>query len=181
MACQEQKRFMKRHLGLPMGQMTTTLLSRIQQFSRYSPYLPGTGNKFDAEDTREMVYNALPMYLHTFIVTSDYKWYNKYKLDAEVCAYFDCLLVISGLVQGKKWEPKSTSKKQVTYTSKKNSFNKKSFKHKSSSQNKTKRVQCQLCNMKGHEEDTCHFKLKAMQEALCKTKQKAHSKNPRHF
>jgi hypothetical protein len=30
--------------------------------------------------------------------------------------------------------------------------------------------------MKGHEEDTCCFKLKAMQEAQCKTKQKAQRK-----
>jgi hypothetical protein len=71
MACQEQKRFMKRHLGLSSGQMTTTLLSRIQQFNRYLPYLPGTGNKFDADDVREMVYNALSTYVHTIIATLD--------------------------------------------------------------------------------------------------------------
>jgi uncharacterized ubiquitin-like protein YukD len=125
--CQEQKRFMKRHLGLPSVQITTTLLSRIQQFNRYLPYLPGMGNKFDADDVRDMVYNPLPTYVHTIITTSDYKWYNKYKLDAKVCAYFDCLLVISALAQGKKRELKSASKKQVTYTGKKNSFNKKSI------------------------------------------------------
>jgi hypothetical protein len=51
---------MKRHLGLPSGKMTTTLLSRIQQFNSYLSYLPGMGNKFDADDVREMVYNALP-------------------------------------------------------------------------------------------------------------------------
>jgi hypothetical protein len=73
--------------------------------------------------------------------------------------------VISAVAQGKKQEPKSTSKKQVTYTGKKNSLNKKLFKHKFSSQNKTKCVQCQFCNIKGHEEDTCRFKVKAMQEA----------------
>jgi hypothetical protein len=86
---------MKRHLGLHSGQMTTNLLSRIQQFNRYLPYSPGTGNKFDTDDIREMVYNALPTYVHTMIATSDYKWYDKNKLDAKVCAYFDCLLVIS--------------------------------------------------------------------------------------
>jgi hypothetical protein len=132
-------------------------------------------NKFDADDIREMVYNALPTYVHTIIATLNYKWYEKNKLDAEVCTYFEHLLVISALAQGKKWETKS-SKKQITYTGKKNSFNKKSFKHESSSQNKTKCVQCQFCNMKGHEEDTCRFKLKAMQEAQRKTKQKAQQK-----
>jgi hypothetical protein len=30
--------------------------------------------------------------------------------------------------------------------------------------------------VKGHEEDTCHFKLKAMQEGQRKTKQKAQQK-----
>jgi hypothetical protein len=125
MARQKQKRFMKRHLGLPSGQMTTTFLSRIQQFNRYLPYLPWTGNKFDADDVREMVYNALPMYVRTIITTSDYKWYNKNISDAEVFAYFDRLLVISALAQGKKQEPKSASKKQVTYIGKKNSFIKK--------------------------------------------------------
>jgi hypothetical protein len=58
-------------------------------------------------------------YVHTMIATSDYKWYNKNKLDAKICAYFYCLLVISALAQGKKREPESASKKQVTDTSKK--------------------------------------------------------------
>jgi hypothetical protein len=178
---QEQKRFMKRHLGLPTGQMTTTLLGRIQQYDMYLPYLPGTGNKFDADDVREMVYNALSTYVHTMILTLDYKWYDKNKSDAEVCAYFDCLLVISTLAQGKKWVPKSASKKQITYTGKKNSFNKKSFKLELSSQNNTKCVQCQFCNMKCHEEDTCRFKLKAMQEAQRKTKQKGPAKTQGNF
>jgi hypothetical protein len=72
MAHQEHKRFMKRHLGLLSGQMTTTLLSRIQQFNRYLPYLPEMGNsKFDADDVREMVDNVLPRYVHTIIATSD--------------------------------------------------------------------------------------------------------------
>jgi hypothetical protein len=69
-----------------------------------------------------MVYNALPTYVHTIIATSDYKWYDKNKLDAEVCAYFECLIVISALARGEKWEPKSTSKKKVIYTGKKNAF-----------------------------------------------------------
>jgi hypothetical protein len=94
MARQEQKRFMKRHLGLPSGQLTTTLQSMIQQFNSYLPYLPGKGNKFDADDIRDIVYHALSAYVHTIIAISDYKWYNKNKLDDKVCAYFDCLLVI---------------------------------------------------------------------------------------
>jgi hypothetical protein len=74
--------------------MATALLSRIQQFNRYLPYLPGMGNEFDVNDVRELVYNALPTYLHTVIVTSDYNCYDK-EWVAEVCIYFDCLLVIS--------------------------------------------------------------------------------------
>jgi hypothetical protein len=67
-----------------------------------------------------MVYNTLPTYVHTIILTLDYNFYNENKLNAKACAYFDCLLVISAMVQGKKWESKSASKKQVTYTGKKN-------------------------------------------------------------
>jgi hypothetical protein len=115
----------RRHLEVPSGQMTTTLLCRIQQFNGYLPYLPGTGIKFDANDIREIVCNALPTYVHTMIATSDYKWYNKNKLDAEACTYFNHLLVISALAQGEKRDPKSAAKKQVIYTGKKNSFNKK--------------------------------------------------------
>jgi hypothetical protein len=108
---QEQKRFMKRHLRLPSGKMTTTLLTRIQQFNRWIPYLPRTGKKFDADEIRETVYNALPTYVHNIIATFDYKWYDENKLDAKVCSYFDCLLVISALAQGEKQELKSASKK----------------------------------------------------------------------
>jgi hypothetical protein len=107
--------------------------------------------------------------LHTIIATSDYKRYDKSKLDAEVYTYLN-LLVISAMVQGEKREPKSASKKQVTYTGKKNSFNKKSFKHESSFQNKTKGFRCQFCSMNGHEEVTRCFKLKVIQEAQRKTK-----------
>jgi hypothetical protein len=88
MACQEQKLFMNRHLGLPREQTATAFLSRIQQFNRYVPNLPGRGNKFDTDDVREMVYNALLTYLHPIFMLSDYKLYNKSKSDAEVCAYF---------------------------------------------------------------------------------------------
>jgi hypothetical protein len=52
---------MKRQLGLPSGQVTTILLSRIHQFNHDLPHLPGTGNKFDADAVREIVYNALPI------------------------------------------------------------------------------------------------------------------------
>jgi hypothetical protein len=72
-AHQEQKRFMKSHLGLPIGQVTKTLLDRTQKFNMYLTYLPGTSNKFGADDVREMVYNALPTYVNTIISTSDYK------------------------------------------------------------------------------------------------------------
>jgi hypothetical protein len=69
------------------------------------------GNKFDADDVKEMVYDAFPMYVYTMIKTSDYKWYNKNKLDAKVCVYFDCLLMISALAQDGKQKPKSVFKK----------------------------------------------------------------------
>jgi hypothetical protein len=114
-ARQEQKRFMKRHLGLPSGHMTTTLLSRIQQFNRYLKYLPGTGNKFDSDDIREMVYNSLPNYVHTIIATTDYKWDDENKSDAEVCAYFDRLLMISALARDDKKAHKPPPNKNINY------------------------------------------------------------------
>jgi hypothetical protein len=124
MARQEQKRFIKRHMGHPSWQMTTTILTMIQQFNRYLPYLPGMENQFDADDVRKMVYNSLPKYIRTIITTSDYKCFKESKSDAEVCAYFDCLLVINALAQGKKRKSKFASKKQVTFSSKKKSCNK---------------------------------------------------------
>jgi hypothetical protein len=69
-ARQEQKCFMK-HVGLPSDQLTSALLSRLQQFNRYLPYLPDVGNKFDPDDISEMLYNALPTYVHTIIATAD--------------------------------------------------------------------------------------------------------------
>jgi Reverse transcriptase (RNA-dependent DNA polymerase) len=171
-ARQEQKRFMKRHLGLPGGHTTTTLLSRIQQFNRYLQYLPGTGNKFDSDDIREMVYNSLPNYIHTIISTTDYKWDEENKSDAEVCSYFDRLLVISALARGDEKSNKPPSNKPNTYTSKKNSFKKHSFKKEPSSHGKNKKVQCDFCNMKGHSEDDCRFKLKARKELQHRKKQK---------
>jgi hypothetical protein len=46
---------------------------------------------------------------------------------AKACAYFNHLLAISALAQGKKQEPKSASRQQVTYTGKRNSISKKPF------------------------------------------------------
>jgi hypothetical protein len=98
-ARQEQKRFMKHNVGLPSNQLTSALLSRLQQFNRYLPYLPGVGNKFDPNDIREMLYNALPTYIHTKIATADYKWFDDAKTDSEVSSYFDRLLVIGLMAQ----------------------------------------------------------------------------------
>jgi hypothetical protein len=61
-AMKEQKGFTKRHLGLPSGQMTATILITIQQFHWYVTYLQGTGNKVHADDIQEMLYDALPNY-----------------------------------------------------------------------------------------------------------------------
>jgi len=104
---------MKRNLGLPTDQLTTTLLARIRQFNRYLPYLPGTGNKFDPDDIREMLYNSLPTYIHTIIATSDYKWYDGEKTDTEVCSYFDRLLVIGSMARGEIKKP-AQQKQDVT-------------------------------------------------------------------
>jgi hypothetical protein len=128
-ARQEQKCFMKRHLGLPSGHMTMTLLSRIQQLNRYLQYLPGTGNKFDPDDIREMVYNSLPNYIHTKIVTTNYKWDDKNKSNAEVCACFDHQLVISVVARDNKKAHKPPPNKKITCTGKKNSFRKNIPKH----------------------------------------------------
>jgi hypothetical protein len=56
----------------------------------------------DLDDNQEMAYNVLPMYRYTIIERSDYKWDDKNKLFVDVCAYFDCLFVISALVWGNK-------------------------------------------------------------------------------
>jgi hypothetical protein len=94
---------MERHLGLSSGQMTVRLLSRIQQLNPCITYLPKIGNKFVSGNIQEILYNALPNYIHTKIIaTSSYKWDNNTKLDTEVGTYVDGLLVISAPVQGDK-------------------------------------------------------------------------------
>ena len=67
--------------------------------------------------------------------------------------------------------------KKNIYTGKKTSSNKKFTKREPSSQSKTKNVQCLFCLMRGHEKVWCHFKLKAMQDAQNKTKNKVQPKN----
>ena len=80
-----------------------------------------------------MVYNSLPIYIHTIIATSAYQWDNDNKSDTEVCAYFDNLLMISRLSHSDKGNLKPPAIKKITYNSKKNSFNKKFTKRKPSS------------------------------------------------
>jgi hypothetical protein len=104
-ARQEQKCFMKRNVGLPSNQLTSALLSRLQQFNRYLPYLPGVGNKFNPNNIRMMLYNALPAYVHTIIATANYKWFDDTKTNSEVRSYFDRLLVISSMAHGEKPKP----------------------------------------------------------------------------
>jgi hypothetical protein len=70
------------------------------------------GSKFDTDDIKETVYDALTTYIHTIITT--YKWYDKNESDDKVCAYFDHLLVISALAGIKKPEPNSAIKNKVT-------------------------------------------------------------------
>jgi hypothetical protein len=114
MARHEQKRFMKGNVGLPSNQLTSALLSPLQQFNRYLPYLPGIGNKFDPDDIREMLYNALPAYVHTIIATADYKWFDDTKTDSELSSYFHRLLVIASIACGEKPKPahQSVARKQ---------------------------------------------------------------------
>ena len=58
------------------------------------------GNRFDSDDIREMVYNSLPKYFQTINAASPYQWDDNDKLDAEICNYFDNLLMISRLAWG---------------------------------------------------------------------------------
>jgi hypothetical protein len=104
-ARQEQKRLMRRHIGLPHDQLTTSLFSRLQQLNRYIPYLPGEGNKMEADDLREILYNALPAFAHTLIILANYKWFETEKTDSEVTTYFDRLLVIGSIARGKSKNP----------------------------------------------------------------------------
>jgi hypothetical protein len=74
MSYQEQKRFMKGHLGFPSGQTITMLVSRIQQLKGLLPYLLGKGNKFNADNVQGMIHNVLTTYSYIqLFVTFDYK------------------------------------------------------------------------------------------------------------
>jgi hypothetical protein len=97
-------------------------------------------------------------------------------LDAKVCTYFDCILVISALAQGKNGSLSPPLRNKLFTTARKIHLVNNHFNKNPPPKAKTKCVQCQFCNVKGHEEDTYHFKLKAMQEAQRKTKQKAQQK-----
>lgn len=98
-ARQEQKRFMKRRLGLPSNYLTATLLNRIEQLNRFLPFLPGNGLKFESDNIRKMLYEALPPYAQNIMSTSDYKWEDAKKSDSEVSSYFDHLLVIGTMAR----------------------------------------------------------------------------------
>jgi hypothetical protein len=143
---------MKRKVGLPSNQLTLALLSRLQQFNRYLPYLPGVRNKFDPNDIREMLYNALPTYVHTEIATADYKWFNNTETTIEVSSYFNRLLVIGSMARGEKPKPahqsvarkRNDSKKIISETHKKGNM--------------------------GHEETQCCYKQKASSEVQKKAK-----------
>jgi hypothetical protein len=104
-ARQEQKGFMRRHIGLPHDQLTTSLFSWLQQLNRYIPYLPGEGNKMEADDLWEILYNALPAFAHTLIILVNYKWFKTAKTDSKVTTYFDRLLVIGSIARGGKQKP----------------------------------------------------------------------------
>jgi hypothetical protein len=103
-ARQEQKRFMQSHIGLPHDQLTTSLFSCLQQLNRYIPYLPGEGNKMEADDLREILY-TLPAFAHTLIISANYKWFETAKTDSKVTTYFDRLLVIGSIARGEKQNP----------------------------------------------------------------------------
>jgi hypothetical protein len=94
--------------------------------------LPRVGNKFDPDDIREMLRNALPLYVQTIIATPNYKWFNKHKTNSKVSSYFDRLLVIGSMVRGKK--PKSAHQPiaHKKHDDKKCKFNKKKLTRKHS-------------------------------------------------
>jgi hypothetical protein len=102
---------MKRRLGLHSNYLTATLLNRLQQFNRYIPYLLGIGAKFETDDIREMLHEALPSYVHVIISTSDYKWEDGTKTDSEVSSYFDRLIVIGTMARTAHDKPKTVHKR----------------------------------------------------------------------
>ena len=160
---------MKRSIGLPNDQLTSTLLSRLQQFNRYLLYLPGTGSKFDAADIREMVYNALPGYVHTIIATADYKWFDENKTDSEVIAYIDRLLIIGSVARGEKPKPNKQPHVHKRHENTKFKFNKHNNNYKNDKFKKGK-PKCTFCGHMGHEDSQCRFKQKASAEMQKRTK-----------
>jgi hypothetical protein len=159
-ARQIQKCFMKRRLGLPSNYLTATLLNRLQQFNRYIPYLPGIGAKFETDDIREMLHEALPSYVHVIISTSDYKWEDGTKTDSEVSSYFDRLIVIGTMARTAHDKPKTVHKRADSKHSKFTKNN--TFK----GQNKKKPYsKCAFCGNTGHEETKCRIKAKASADA----------------
>jgi hypothetical protein len=168
MARHEQKCFMKRNVGLPSDQLTSALLSQLQQFNRYLPYLPGVGNKFNPDNIREMLYNVLPGYVHTIIATADYKWFDDTKTDSEVSSYFDRLLVIGSMARGEKPKPAHQLVARKRQDSNKFKFNEnKKFIPETQKKGKPK---CHFCGNLGHEETQCCFKQKAGTDAQKKVK-----------
>jgi hypothetical protein len=55
-------------------------------------------------DIREMLYNALPLYVHNTITTANDKCFKKTKTDSKVFSYFDKLLVIGSMARDKKFK-----------------------------------------------------------------------------
>jgi hypothetical protein len=71
-----------------------------------------------------MLYNALPVYIHTILATADYKLFDDTKTDSEVSSHFDRLLVISLMARGEKPKPVHQSVPRKQQDRKKFKFNK---------------------------------------------------------
>jgi hypothetical protein len=68
--------------------------NRLQQLNLYIQYLPEVGGKFEADNIKEMLYEALPVYVSKINSTANHKWEDGTKTGSEVSPYFDPLIVI---------------------------------------------------------------------------------------
>ena len=176
---QEQKRFMKRNVGLPSDQLTAALLSRLQQFNRYLPYLPGVGNKFDPDDIREI--SVQRIFLRTCTLLSRrpsiISGSTKIKRTARsVPISIGYWLLVQWRAVRNLSPHTSRSRTKSTIIKNLNLIKIKKFNPENFKKGKTK---CLFCGNLGHEEFQCRFKQKASAEAQkrAKVKPEAHENN----
>jgi uncharacterized protein YggT (Ycf19 family) len=56
----------------------------------------------EADDIREILYNALIAFFYMLIISANYRWFETEKTDNEVTTYFDRLLDIGSTARGEK-------------------------------------------------------------------------------